>query len=163
MFVNDYMWYTIPQYKGYEFMIIHFDPGLGMIPPMPSYVPSIYIDQNRGICHSVRSFKFLKRYPKGYYLPYEHKVRGKKSLYYELTNYENLRKRLSVDDIIYLILHQPEQAILMPNDHIMIGNTRNTVLPWERIDRQSSDPHKRESRQNSAGSLFSGLIRKKGE
>ena len=101
--------------------------------------------------------------PKGYYLPYEHKVRGKKSLYYELTNYENLRKRLSVDNIIYLILHQPEQAILMSNDHIMIGNTRNTVLPWERIDRQSSDPHKRESRQNSAGSLFSGLIRKKGE
>lgn len=150
-------WYTIPQFKAYEFIIIDLktDPNLNTL----NYVPILHIDSENKLAHTVRSFKMPNVYPYGYYLPYSHTTKGKESLYYEMTNFEDLRKRLTVTEIIQLIIDYPEYAKIMPDIHTIVGNTRNSVLPWERSDRQKRDPAKREV--NSAGSLFRGLIKNK--
>lgn len=152
-------WYTIPQFRGYEFYIDTFNEILTL--PRSMYMPVYYIDTEKHIVHSVRSFKQSNKYRNGYYLPYEHKTNnGKSQYYYELTNYELRRKRLKAEDIIKLIEKYPEYTQEMPDVYYSSTCARHSVVPYI-LPENAGNIQDSKIKNNSASSLFKNLINKK--
>lgn len=126
------VWYTIPEYPGYE---IKFLSGLDSA--------------------MIRSFKNFNRYPEGYLLPYEHKTSsGGCSYYYEMTEYTGYRKKLKTEDIYKILIDKNYMVSIRGQYDTDIGSRLRT-LPADKVN---SKKEKSKLQTHSAGSLFKNLI-----
>ena len=127
MIFNVGTWYKIPKFNGYEIM---FD----------------------GMYYHVRSFKHFNKYKNGYELPYDHYRKGGIYIgsYYEMTAYDNTRRRYTIDKLLKLMDDESYYVTESTGRNI---SSRNLTLPHQRKDR----PEKKKGHQAeyfTAGDLF---------
>lgn len=103
------VWYKIPKFNGYELL---YD----------------------GVNYHVRSFKNFNKYKNGYELPYYHYIKkaNRYGEYYEMTAYDNTRRRLKIHQILELMDNESYYATESNGRNI---SSRNLTLPHQRKDR----------------------------
>ncbi len=133
MEIRNNVWYTIPDFTGYEVKFIN---------GFESFI--------------VRSFKNFIKHPEGVLLQYEHKTPNGISKYFEMTEYTGYRRRLKIEDIYKLLMEKSYMAYIRGENETNIGSRLRT-LP---ADRKNSKKDKTKMQTHSAGSLFPNLISK---
>jgi len=134
MDIVNHVWYTIPDYPGYE---VRFIRGFDQF--------------------EIRSFKNFKRYPEGYILPYSHKTSGGGvAKFYEMTQNTGYRKKLTIGDIYDILINKNHLVNIRDQYDTDIGSRLRT-LP---ADRKNSKKEASKMQIHSAGSLFKTLISK---
>lgn len=131
MEIRNNVWYTIPDFTGYEIKFIN---------GFESFM--------------VRSFKNFVKHPEGVLLQYEHKTPNGVCRYYEMTEYTGYRRRLKIEDI-YKLLNDKSHLVYIRGENDTNIGSRLRTLP---ADRDNCKKNKSEIQCHSAGSLFKNLI-----
>ena len=135
------IWYQIPGYNGYE---IKFSKLYGKT-----------FDHGIGLYHTVRSTKNFKKYPNGYEIQYLH-ISGKQNKivdsYYELSNNDNKRIRLTVIDVLETINRNPDYSLAVPDNML-------NIVSRNKIKSRPSEPKNPDFKKKNIMPSFNKLIK----
>lgn len=112
--------YKIPRFNGYELLIT------STMSCKDSYLIHLEKEDIKGY-FAVRSWKNFRKYPNGYYLPYIHysNSTNRFSYYYELSDINNKRIRMTIAELCDLIRNHKEYNVTGHQNPI---GSRNRVL-----------------------------------
>lgn len=116
LFLKYNTWYRIPDFNGYELSI-------GLAP----YGAQIWDPEAKLYC-AVRSTKNFIKYPYGYCIQYYHDFKNRRGYWFEMSDYNNKRKRLKLLEIFKLMNDRPLQVIDVPDYLINIGSRNRATL-----------------------------------
>lgn len=152
--IKENTWYKIPKFNGYEFKYVKINKD----DPDPEGFS--FIDRKINVAHAVRSWKNFNEYPNGYLLPYTHHIknylthRDQTKMWYEMTDFNNNRKRLTYSAIYDLLQQEPYYAIEVEENHPNIGS-RNKAVSTEK---PSKNKKKEDIKNKTMSSLMANLI-----